>query len=138
MPPGVSVGDEGMLQIFNIPGVGEGSLQHMVFYPTVEQAKAETAHLEDPYYQQKKMNYQVIYSQPAAESQQYYTQQREEASDYQPEDSSTAQYQEYNPYAKPRTPPQEEEDIGDYVYNTTVPVEQNGASPQPNEYNPEV
>ncbi|UMM13940.1 hypothetical protein L5515_001972 [Caenorhabditis briggsae] len=111
-----------MLQIFNIPGVGEGSLQHMVFYPTVEQAKAETAHLEDPYYQQKKMNYQ----------------QREEASDYQPEDSSTAQYQEYNPYAKPRTPPQEEEDIGDYVYNTTAPVEQNGASPQPNEYNPEV
>ncbi|ULU12947.1 hypothetical protein L3Y34_015870 [Caenorhabditis briggsae] len=133
----LSGGDEGMLQIFNIPGVGEESPQHMVFYPTVEQAKAETEHLEDPYYQQENEP-PSDYSQSAAESQQYYTQQGEEASDYQPEDSSTAQYQEYNPYAEPRTPPQEEEDIGDYVYNTTVPVEQNGASPQSNEYNPEV
>ena len=38
------------------------------------------------------------------------------------EATPTAQYQEYNPYAEPRTPPQEEndDDLGDYVYNTTT------------------
>uniref|UniRef100_A0A1I7T9G8 WD_REPEATS_REGION domain-containing protein n=1 Tax=Caenorhabditis tropicalis TaxID=1561998 RepID=A0A1I7T9G8_9PELO len=124
----ISGGDDAVLFVYSIPGVSEDTPEHVVDYPVQQESISVDAscYRED--------------NEPASESSQqvsqnYYENHEEDITEYQQETTATAQYQEYNPYAEPRTPPQEDDDLGDYVYNTTDPQTYEPTSNQ-NEYDP--
>ncbi|CAN99681.1 WD_REPEATS_REGION domain-containing protein [Caenorhabditis elegans] len=133
----LSGGDDAMILIYRIPGVGENTPVHVAYYPPVEQPSDIT---------EPESSSQLAEVPSASPYDEHDQQENEPPSDYTQEggheyyrsheeydeNAPAAQYQEYNPYAEPRTPPREDdEEIGNYVYNSTTEHQQNNESASP-------
>ncbi|CAI79161.1 WD_REPEATS_REGION domain-containing protein [Caenorhabditis elegans] len=129
----LSGGDDAMILIYRIPGVGENTPVHVAYYPPVEQPSDIT---------EPESSSQLAEVPSASPYDEHDQQENEPPSDYTQEggheyyrsheEYDAAQYQEYNPYAEPRTPPREDdEEIGNYVYNSTTEHQQNNESASP-------
>ncbi|CAI2300557.1 unnamed protein product [Caenorhabditis sp. 36 PRJEB53466] len=153
----LSGGDEGLLQVYTIPGIETGaeSPHHnaasqitqaapqapvRVAVPPALSSSSESGPEEPEHETAAVATVQSPeYQAPSEEQIQYYQEQTE----HHPEESQqqpASNYQEYNPYAEPRTPPQEEEDIGDFVYDQQPVGHYQQDAPaeyREDEYNPE-
>uniref|UniRef100_A0A8R1DST0 WD_REPEATS_REGION domain-containing protein n=1 Tax=Caenorhabditis japonica TaxID=281687 RepID=A0A8R1DST0_CAEJA len=132
----ISGGDDCILHVYSIPPTGDESPDPTDVQDSVleEQDQEQQMTAESPYYRQGE-------EEPRSTDGQYQEPQSAEEEHYQPEQ----QYQEYRPYAEPRTPPQEDEDLGDFVYGQSESADQQyqqhtyepTAGYQPHEYDPQ-